>query len=153
MCAGDTIFTYFQDKLGTTHYDFFIGDNGTGKSNNLYMFNLLAYRNVLSSDMTAPNMYQLLGNEKHGAVTRWEDEANNIDEDWAKMNIYNDGFSTNIPVLRTDISFGRKQLKYNTFGFKSCAAEKLPDARKAKGFLQRFVIYKCTYGNPRYDIS
>ena len=60
MCTGDTIFTYFQDKLGMTHYDFFVGGNGTGKSNNLHMFNLLAYRNVLSSDMTAPNMYQLL---------------------------------------------------------------------------------------------
>jgi recombinational DNA repair ATPase RecF len=63
MCTGDTIFTYYQDILGTTHYDFFVGDNGTGKTNNLRLFNLLAYRNVLSSEMTAPNIYQLLGNE------------------------------------------------------------------------------------------
>jgi hypothetical protein len=69
MCAGDTIFTYYQDILGTTHYDFFVGDNGTGKTNNLHLFNLLAYRNVLSSEMTAPNIYQLLGNDKHGVVT------------------------------------------------------------------------------------
>ena len=41
MCTGDTIFTYYQDILGTTHYDFFVGDNGTGKTNNLHLFNLL----------------------------------------------------------------------------------------------------------------
>jgi hypothetical protein len=40
-----------------------------------------------------------------------------------------------IPVLRTDTSFGRKQFKFNTSCFKACAAEKLPDAIKAKGFL------------------
>ena len=153
MCTGDTIFTYFQDKLGMTHYDFFVGGNGTGKSNNLHMFNLLAYRNVLSSDMTAPNMYQLLGSDKHGVVTMCEDEADNIDEDREKMRIYKDGFTTSIPVLRTDTSFGRKQYKFNTFCFKACAAEHLPDVIKGKGLLQRYVIYECTYGGPRYDIS
>jgi hypothetical protein len=153
MCAGDTIFTYFQDKLGMTHYDFFVGGNGTGKTNNLHILNLLAYRNVLSSDMTAANMYQLLGNGKHGIVTMCEDEADDIDEDREKMKIYKDGVTTSIPVLRTDISFGRKQFKYNTFCFKACAAERLPDVIKAKGFLQRCIIYNCRYGSPRYDIS
>jgi hypothetical protein len=153
MCAGDTIFTYFQDKLGITHYDFFVGGNGTGKTNNLYMFNLLAYRNVLSSDMTAANMYQLLGNSKLGVVTMSEDEADDIDKDREKMKIYKDGVTTSIPVLRTDISFGRKQFKFNTFCFKAFAAERLPDVIIAKGFLQRCIIYNCRYGSPRYDIS
>src|SRR6266487_846317 len=82
-----------------------------------------------------------------------EDEADNIDEDREKMRIYKDGFTTSIPVLRTDTSFGRKQYKFNTFCFKACAAEHLPDVIKGKGLLQRYVIYKCTYGSPRYDIS
>lgn len=153
MCTGDTIFTYFQDKLGTTHYDFFVGDNGTGKSNNLHMFNVLAYRNVLSSDMTAPNIYQLLGNDKHGVVTICEDEADSIDEDRAKMGIYKDGATTNVHVFRTDISFGRKQLRFKTFCFKAYAAEELPDVRRAKGFRQRCITFKCTHGSPRYDIA
>jgi hypothetical protein len=153
MCTGDTIFTYFQDKLGTTHYDFFVGDNGTGKSNNLHMFNVLAYRNVLSSDMTAPNVFQLLGNDKHGVVTICEDEADSIDEDRAKMGIYKDGATTNVHVFRTDISFGRKQLRYKTFCFKAYAAEELPDVRKAKGFRQRCITFKCTHGSPKYDIA
>jgi hypothetical protein len=153
MCAGDTIFTYYQDKLGTTHYDFFVGDNGTGKTNNLHLFNLLAYRNVLSSEMTAPNIYQLLGNDKHGVVTICEDEADGIDEYRPKMKIYKDGATTSVHVFRTDISFGRKQLRYKTFCFKAYAAEELPDARKAKGFRQPCITFKCTYGSPRYDIA
>ena len=144
MCAGDTIFTYYQDILGTTHYDFFVGDNGTGKTNNLHLLNLLAYRNVLSSEMTAPNIYQLLGNDKDGVVTLCEDEADGIDEDRAKMKIYKDGATTGVHVFRTDISFGRKQSRYKTFCFKAFAAEELPDARKAKGFRQRCITFKCT---------
>jgi hypothetical protein len=75
--------------------------NGTGKTYNLHMYNLLAYRNVLSSDMTAANMYQLLGNGKHGVVTMCEDEADDIDEDREKMKIYKDGVTTSISVLRS----------------------------------------------------
>ena len=117
------------------------------------MFNVLAYRNVLSSDMTAPNIYQLLGNDKHGVVTICEDEADSIDEDRAKMGIYKDGTTTNVHVFRTDISFGRKQLRYKTFCFKAYAAEELPDVRKAKGFRQRSITFKCSHGSPRYDIA
>lgn len=39
ICA-DTIFTY----LGMTHYLLFVGDNGSGKSNNLVVFQYLGYR-------------------------------------------------------------------------------------------------------------
>jgi hypothetical protein len=59
----------------------------------------------------------------------------------------------NHKYTRTDISFGRKQFRYNTFCFKACGAEKLPDVIKAKGFLQRCIIFSCRYGNPTYDIS
>ena len=40
ICAADTIFTYFQDIIGLTHYLFFVGNNGSGKSNNLDVFHL-----------------------------------------------------------------------------------------------------------------
>ena len=46
ICATDTMFTYKQDVIGTTHYLFFIADNDAGKSNNLKLFNILAYRNL-----------------------------------------------------------------------------------------------------------
>jgi hypothetical protein len=80
-------------------------------------------------------------------------EADGIDEDRTKMKIYKDGATTSVHVFRTDISFGRKQLRYKTFCFKAYAAEELPDAKKAKGFRQRCITFKCTYGSPRYDIA
>jgi hypothetical protein len=64
ICAADTIFTYFQDKIGMTHYLFFVGNNSSGKSNNLLVLKNLAYRNFTSTDMTAANIYQFLGSSE-----------------------------------------------------------------------------------------
>jgi hypothetical protein len=41
LCTADTIFTYFQDKMGMTHYLLFVGDNSSGKSNALRVFHNL----------------------------------------------------------------------------------------------------------------
>jgi hypothetical protein len=155
ICAADTIFTYFQDKIGLTHYLFFVGGNNSGKSNNLTVLHFLTYRNMLSSGMTSANIYQFLGSGKEGGGTICEDEADNIDEIHAtdKMRIYKNGYTTGIPVFRTDTSFGRMQYKFNTFCFKAFAAERLPDSLKAKGFNQRVIELPCVYGFPKYDIS
>jgi hypothetical protein len=153
ICAADTIFTYFQDKIGLTHYLFFVGGNGSGKSNNLTVLHFLAYRNMMSSGMTAANVYQFLGSREEGVGTICEDEADNIEEDREKMKVYKNGYTTGFPYHRTDTSSGRRQLKFNTFCFKAFAAEKLPDSVKAKGFKQRIIELPCVYGSPRYDIS
>jgi hypothetical protein len=153
MCAADTIFTYFQDKIGLTHYLFFVGGNNSGKSNNLAVLHLLAYRNMTSTDITAANIYQFLGSSEEGVGTICEDEADSIDEDRVKMSIYKNGYTTGYSVLRTDTSVGRKQLKLNTYCFKAFAAERTPDSVKAKGFNQRIVELPCYYGFPKYDIS
>jgi hypothetical protein len=108
---------------------------------------------MLSSDVTSANIYQFLGSQEEGVGSICEDEADNIDEDHDKMRIYKNGYTTGIPVFRTDTSFGRSQLRYNTFCFKAFAAERLPDSVKAKGFRQRTVELACTYGFPKYDIS
>jgi len=153
ICTADTIFTYYQDKLGLTHYLFFVGGNNSGKSNNLTVFSFLAYRNVTSSDMTYANIYQFLGSTDEGIGTICEDEADNIDLERDKMCIYKNGYTTGRPILRTDTSFGRKQLKLNTYCFKAFAAERLPDSVRARGFNQRIIELNCSYGFPKYDIS
>jgi hypothetical protein len=153
ICAADTIFTYYQDRIGLTHYLFFIGNNSSGKSNNLRVLHFLAYRNFTSTDMTAANIYQFLGSDEEGQGTLCEDEADRIDEDRQKMAICKNGYITGFPVARTDTSFGRKQLKLNTFCFKAFAAERLPDSFKARGFNQRIIELACVYGFPQYDIS
>ncbi len=153
ICAADTIFTYLQDKIGLTHYLFFIGNNGSGKSNNLIMFHHLGYRNIMSTDVTAANIYQYLGNLDEGQGTVCEDEADNIDENTDKMKIYKNGYNSGFPVFRTDITSGRKQFRYFTFCFKAFAAERTPDSIKAKGFNQRIIELHCSPGFPQYDIS
>jgi hypothetical protein len=153
ISATDTIFTYSQDKIGMTHYLFFVGNNNSGKSNNLLVLKYLAYRNFTSTDMTAANIYQFLGSGEEGQGTLCEDEADRIDEDRQKMAIHKNGYITGFPVSRIDTSFGRRQVKYNTFCFKAFAAETFPDPFKAKGFNQRVLEMQCYYGDPEEDIS
>ncbi len=57
ILAADIIFTYFQDKLGMTHYLLIVGDNNTGKSNILLVFSFLGYRPVLDVSITPANIY------------------------------------------------------------------------------------------------
>jgi hypothetical protein len=153
ICAADTIFTYYQDKLGLSHYLFFVGGNNAGKSNNLTILHFLAYRNMTSTDMSAANIYQFLGFMEEGQGTICEDEADDIDADRDKMRIYKNGYTTGFAVAKTDTTYGRKQYKFNTYCFKAFAAEKLPDSFKAKGFNQRIIELPCTFGFPKYDIT
>jgi len=153
MCAADTIFTYFQDRIGLTHYLFFVGPPGSGKSNNLTLFQYLAYRNMTSTGLSYANIYQFLGSGEEGTGTICEDEADNIDEDPEKMKIYKNGYTTGRPTAKTDISYGRNQLKFNNYCWKALSAEKLPDVVKGQGFNQRIIEILCTYGIPQYDIS
>lgn len=108
---------------------------------------------MMSSGMTAANVYQFLGSGEEGIGTICGDEADNIDEDRDKMKVHKNGYTTGKYYHRTDTSVGRQQLKFNTFCFKAFAAEKLPDSVTAKGFNQRTIELPCVYGFPQYDIS
>jgi hypothetical protein len=153
ICAADIVYTYYQDKIGLTHYLFFVGNNDSGKSNNLRVIHILSYRNFMSIDVTAPNIYQFLGNKEEGQGTLCIDEADNIDASHELMSISKNGYTKGFRVARIDTSSGRKQYGFFTFGFKAFAAERLPDSVKAKGFNQRTISLPCIYGIPQYDIS
>ena len=132
ICAADTIFTYYQNVAGMTHYLFFVGGPGSGKSNNLEVFHNLAYRNMTSTGITAPNIYAFYGGREEGLGTICEDEANDLDQNEDKMKFYKNGYTKNHPVFRQDENGtengGRIPRKYFTFGFKAFAAEQLPDS-------------------------
>jgi hypothetical protein len=157
ICAADTIFTYYQNIAGMTHYLFFVGGPGSGKSNNLEVFHNLAYRNMTSTGITAPNIYAFYGGREEGLGTICEDEANDLDQNEDKMKFYKNGYTKNHPVFRQDENGnengGRIPRKYYTFGFKAFAAEQLPDSVISLGFLQRVIVLKCVYGFPQYDIT
>ena len=120
ICAADTIFSYFQDIVGITHYLLFVGDNDSGKSNNLAMFHFLGYRNMMSVGISVANIYQFLGSGEEGIGSICEDEANQIDEDKDKMELAKSGYTKGYPVVKTTISNNgeRYQKKYNTFCMK-----------------------------------
>ena len=157
ICAADTIFTYYQNIAGMTHYLFFVGGPGSGKSNNLEVFHNLAYRNMTSTGITAPNIYAFYGGREEGIGTICEDEANGLDQNEEKMKFYKNGYTKNHPVFRQDENGnetgGRIPRKYFTYGWKAFAAEQLPDSVIAIGFLQRVIVLKCVYGFPEYDIT
>lgn len=85
MLAADDIFTFFQDKLGQTHYLIFVGDNDTGKTANLVYFKYEGYRAMLDVDMTSANIYGFLGNFEEGQGIILEDEADDIHKKPEKM--------------------------------------------------------------------
>jgi hypothetical protein len=153
ICAVDTIFTYFQDRIGLTHYLFFVGSGTSGKSNNLTVFQQLGYRNMTTTGLSYANIYQFLGSGEEGVGTICEDEADNIDLDPEKMKIYKNGYTTGRPTSKIDTTYGRKQLKFNNYCWKAFSAERLPDIVKATGFNQRIIEILCSYGIPEYDIS
>ena len=136
-----------------THYLFFVGDNDSGKSNNLVVFHFIGYRNLMSIGISVANIYQYLGSNEEGIGTICEDEANNIEDDHEKMEIAKSGYTKGYPVVRMTITpFGRVQHRYFTFCIKLYSAEKAPDPVKAKGLIQRIVKLRCTAGNPHHDI-
>ena len=154
ICAADTIFTYFQDRAGMTHYLFFVGGPGSGKSNNLEVFHFLAYRNMTSAGITPATLYRFYGGREEGIGTICEDEANDLDENEDKMRFYKNGYTTGKPIIRNDdTESGRILQKFFTFGWKALAAERLPDSIIAKGFMDRTIPMRCTYGFPEYDIT
>jgi hypothetical protein len=87
LLAADIIYTYFQDKFGTTHYVICIGDNSSGKNSILMTFASLGYRVLLATSVSAANVYTFLGNLDECQGTIAEDEINNLDNDPDKLNI------------------------------------------------------------------
>jgi hypothetical protein len=154
LCAADTFFTYFQDKIGLTHYLFFVGGNDTGKSNNLTVLEYLGFRVYNSLGISAANIYTALGDGEDGQTIICEDEADNIEFNHEKMKIYKGGYQEGKKVPKTDLPHGKRvQNSWNTFGFKALAAEKLPDITKTRGFHQRIIPLYCRDGTPEYDIA
>jgi hypothetical protein len=153
LLTADITYTHYQDRLKLTHYLFFVGKPGSGKSNNLTLIQLLGYRTFMSTDMTSANIYQFLGSQEEAIGTLCIDEANSIDENKKIMEILKTGYVTGGRVVRTDTNNGRVQNAYYTFGYKAFAGERLPDSIVANGFNERLVPMNCYDGNPKYDIA
>lgn len=144
LCSMDTVFTYFQDRLGLTHYLIFSGAKNSGKSTNLFLFKILAYRNIMSSNIPHADVYSLTGNcAKEGAFTLSDNEVTNLDTDDKKLQVYKDSYTKGIPNHRLDTTFGRKIQKLSGYSFKALSLENFPTGEKVEGFLQRCIPLPC----------
>ena len=152
LLAGDTVWSYFQDKFGTTHYVGIIGDNGSGKSTVGDTFEAVGYRVVNMTDPTAANFFRVLGTLEPGQCTVVADEAEKIDQSAEIMSTLKTGYHIKGKVARVNMNTGRQEFFY-TYCFKMIIAERSPNERKAKGVLDRTFVFNTYNGRPRYDIK
>lgn len=119
------MWSYFQDKFGTTHYLGIFGDNDSGKSSVGNTFEAVGYRTVNMTSPTAPNIFRMLGMIESGQSVLILDEANKIDNDIDIMNILKSGYDYRKKVPKIN-SNTLKQEWYYAYGLKIIIAEKSP---------------------------
>lgn len=123
LLAADTVWSYFQDKFGTTHYVDVIGDNGSGKSTVGDTFEAVAYRVVNMTDPTAANLFRILGTVEPGQCTIVADEAEKIDQSPEIMSTLKTGYQIKGRVARVNMNTGKQEFFW-TYSFKLIIAEK-----------------------------
>jgi len=152
LLAADVILSHFQDKFGTTHYLGIVGDNNSGKSSIGNTFEVLAYRAVNMTSPTAPNIFRMLGMVEPGQCVLILDEADRIDESVDMMNILKSGNDFTKRVQKTN-TISWKQEYFYTYCLKVIIGEKSPSRLKAKGLLDRMLVFTVYPGNPELDIK
>jgi hypothetical protein len=152
LLAADVVLSYFQDKFGTTHYLGIVGDNNSGKSSIGNTFEVLAYRAVNMTSPTAPNIFRMLGMIEPGQCVLILDEADRIDESVDMMNILKSGNDFTKRVQKTNTNSWKQEYFY-TYCLKVIIGEKSPSRFKAKGLLDRMLVFTVYPGNPVLDIK
>jgi hypothetical protein len=153
LIAADIVWSYFQDKFATTHYDCVIGDNGSGKSTVGDTFVSIGYRPVAMTDPSAANLFRVLGTIEPGQGTIVADEAEKIDQSSEIMGTLKTGYHIKGKIAKINLNNNGKQEFYWTYCFKIIISERLPNQGKAKGVLDRMFIFDCYNGKPIFDIK
>lgn len=152
LMAMDIVWSYFQDKFGTTHYVGIVGDNGSGKSTAGNTFEVLAYRCVNETNPSPANVFRILGVVEPGQCTLVLDESRNIDQSPDMISILNTGYEhmKKVPKINTNVY---KQEFYFTFGLKVIIGEASVNQFKARGVLDRTLQFTTYPSKPLYDIK
>jgi hypothetical protein len=152
LLAIDLIWSYFQDKFGTTHYLDIVGDNDTGKSSLGNTYEAVGYRAANMTSPTAPNVFRTLGTIEPGQCTLVLDEADKIDESVDMMNILKAGYDYNKRIPKTNTNAWKVEWFY-AYCLKIIIAEKSLSRFKAKGLLDRALSINTVPGEPELDIK
>jgi len=150
ILSACVLLSYQQDKLLTTPYIYVYGDNESGKSTILQLLKFLCYRPMYGVTIPAADIYGYLeDSDAIGCIL--EDEVQGIDKDTDKIKIYKAGYKQGAVVPRTILLQHDRIIKYyNTFCFKACASEQIP---QVKGFRERFIEIAMTEGFPEQEWS
>lgn len=151
LVLGDILLSYFQDKINTTHYLFFVGENESGKSSGLHLFRWLGYRCLYGEDIPLADVYNFLGTDEEGAGMIAEDEAQEIGSNKEKIRTYKNSYAKGSVKARIIMTNSKKiQVFYKTFCLKVFAGERTPED---KGMKERLVIVKMLEGFPEANIK
>jgi hypothetical protein len=154
ILSADIIYSYLQDKFSTTHYNIFVGDNGSGKNSALLAFKFLGYRVFYIVSASAPNYFTFLGDREECQGSTAEDEAEDIGYDKEKRKLLKAGYASGGIVPKIELSpSGRKQDPWLAYCHKWFAMEELPDYKTIKGLLDRSFIYNFVVGRVPYNIK
>jgi hypothetical protein len=161
ICASDTIFSYFQDKMGMCHYLLIVGDNNTGKSNILLLFSILCYRALYDTSITPANIYNFCGQLEEAQGVIIEDEMDDIDFQDEKKKLYKVSYRSGTKITRMYDNINNsgsnkkssRQQAFLLYCLKIFASEKMPNKKLSKGFLERVIQLKTVSGDPEFDIS
>ena len=142
------LLSYHQEKLQTVPYVYVYGDNESGKSTVLQVLKFLCYRPMYGVTVPAADIYGFLeDSDAIGCIL--EDEVQGINKDTDKIKIYKAGYKQGAVVPRTIITQHDRIIKYyNTFCFKACASEQIP---QVKGFNERFLFIPMVEGSPEKE--
>jgi len=142
------LLSYHQEKLQTVPYIYVYGDNESGKSTVLQVLKFLCYRPMYGVTVPAADIYGFLeDSDAIGCIL--EDEVQGISKDTDKIKIYKAGYKQGAVVPRTLITQHDRIIKYyNTFCFKACASEQIP---QVKGFNERFLFIPMVEGSPEKE--
>ncbi|HEY7080451.1 MAG TPA: hypothetical protein VH500_12165 [Nitrososphaeraceae archaeon] len=152
LIAMGVVWSYFQDKFGTTHYVGIVGDNGSGKSTAGNTFEALAYRCVNETNPSPANVFRILGVVEPGQCTLVLDESRNIDQSPDMISILNTGYEylKKVPKINTIVY---KQEFYFTYGLKVIIGETSINQFKARGVFDRTLQFTTYPSKPLYDIK
>jgi len=148
VLSSCVLLSYQQEKLLTVPYIYLFGDNESGKSTVLQLLKFLCYRPMYGVTVPPADIYGYLeDSDAIGCIL--EDEVQGINKDTDKIKIYKAGYKQGAVVPRTIITqYDRKIKYYNTFCFKACASEQIP---QVKGFRERFIEIGMIEGFPEKE--